>query len=173
MISSGGGLPRLMARRVGRSESGAERGPASAGGLRARIANDELRTLEIVAEIDLGAAQVLETHRIDQQLHTLVLDAGVAVLDFFVEFKAVVQARASAALHEYAQHELRIAFTGNQLADLARSRIGEKQWRLKGFRHGLGRSVVHIQQCRRADRVRQSSGRKVSTGQRVMSEAYA
>src|SRR5579863_8496432 len=154
MTSSVAGLPRLMTRRVGRSESGAERGPASAGGLRARIANDELRTLEIVAEIDLGAAQVLETHRIDQQLHALVLDAGVAVLDFFVEFEAVLQARAAATLHEYAQHELGIAFTGNQLADLARCRIGEKQRRLKAFGGGFGSSVVHNQQCRRAARSR-------------------
>src|ERR1700722_1029263 len=154
MTSPVAGLPRLMARRVGRSESGAERGPASAGGLRARIANDELRTLEIVAEIDLGAAQVLETHRIDQQLHALVLDAGVAVLDFFVEFEAVLQARAASTLHEYAQHELGIAFTGNQLADLARCRIGEKQRRLRAFGDGFGSSVVHNQQCRRAARLR-------------------
>src|ERR1700722_14243212 len=106
MTSSVAGLPRLMARRVGWGGSGAERGPASAGGLGARIANDELRALEIVAEIDLGAAQVLEAHRIDQQLHTLVLDAGVAVLDFFIEFEAVLQSRAAATLHEYAQHQL-------------------------------------------------------------------
>src|SRR5579863_1011885 len=108
MTSSVAGLPRLMARRVGRSKSGAERGPASAGGLRARIANDELRTIEIVAEIDLGAAQVLETHRIDQQLYALVLDTGVAVLDLLVEFEAVLQARTAATLHEYAQHQVRI-----------------------------------------------------------------
>src|ERR1700674_4232417 len=90
------------------NESGAERGPASAGGLRARIANDKLRAIEVVAEIDFGAAQVLEAHWIDQQLHALVLDAGVAVLDLLVELEAILQTRAAAALHEHAQHELGI-----------------------------------------------------------------
>src|SRR5580658_9466774 len=104
MTSSVAGLPRLIVSRVGGRKSGAERGPASAGGLRAGIANDELRTIEIVAEIDLGAAQVLETHRIDQQFHALVLDAGVAVLDLLVEFEAILQAGAATTLHEHAQH---------------------------------------------------------------------
>src|ERR1700733_1181794 len=121
-----------MAGVVGR-ESDAERRPTSAGGLRARIANDELRAIEVVAKINLGAAQVLEAHRIDQQLHALLLDAGIPVLDLLVELKAVLQTRAAPALHEHAQHELGIALTGNQLADLAGRGIGKQQRRLAGL----------------------------------------
>ena len=69
------------------------------------IADHELRAIEAVAKIDLGAAQVVDAHRIDQQLDALVLDAGVAVLQLFVELEAVLQARAAAALHEDAQHQ--------------------------------------------------------------------
>src|SRR5476649_1966664 len=126
-------LIRMRRPGVPGNESGAERGPASAGGLRARIANDELRTVEVVAEIDFRAAQVLEAHRVDQQLDAMVLDAGVAILDLFIELEAVLQSRAAAALHEYAQHQLRIAFTGDQFTNLAGGRIGKQQRRLAGL----------------------------------------
>ena len=43
------------------------------------------------------------------QLHALVLDAGVPVLQLLVELEPVLQPRAAAALHEHAQHQLRIA----------------------------------------------------------------
>src|SRR5471032_2581759 len=112
-----------------RRASGGKRRAATAGGLGARIANHELRAVQTFAVIDLGAAEILEAHRVDQQLDALVLDAGVAVLDLLVEFEAVLQPRASAALHEHAQHEIRVALSGKQGTDLLRSRIGENQWR--------------------------------------------
>jgi hypothetical protein len=161
-----------MARAAGK-ESGAERGPASAGGLRARIANNELRAVEVVAEIDFGAAQVLEAHRVDQQLNAMVLDAGVAVLDLLIELEAVLQTLAAAALHEYAQHQLGIAFTGNQLADLTSGCIGKEQRRLGGLGNGLCSCVSHIYQCRRVALVRQSAGPEASTGPRFMSGMQA
>src|SRR3979490_3036441 len=105
--------------RVGAGRGGAEGRAAAAGGGRLRVADHELRTLEPLAVIDLGAGEVLHAHRIDQQLHAQVLDAGVAVLDLLIELEAVLQPRAAATLHEHAQHELRVALATDQVPALA------------------------------------------------------
>ena len=102
------------------------------------VADHELRPVEALAVVDLGPGQVLHAHRIDQELHAQVLDAGVAVLELLVELEAVLQARAAAALHEHAQHELRIALAPDQVAHLARGGVGEGQGR--GILQRLGGS---------------------------------
>src|ERR1700694_6016679 len=66
--------------RLGPGSGGGEGRAAATGGGRLRGADHELRTLEPLAVIDLGAGEVLHAHRIDQQLHAQVLHAGVAVL---------------------------------------------------------------------------------------------
>src|SRR5579872_1042689 len=99
-----------------------------------RVANDELRAVEPLAVIDLRSGQVLHAHRVDDELDALVLDAGVAVLQLLVELEPVLQPGAAAALHENAQHQLRIAFTANEVAHLAGGGVGEEQrgrWVLK------------------------------------------
>ena len=75
---AGGGGRRHEAqeRRVRRGEGGT----AAAGGARIGIADHELRALQVLAIVDLGPGQVLHAHRVDEQLHALVLDAGVPVL---------------------------------------------------------------------------------------------
>src|SRR6187549_3533574 len=113
------------ARRVKESASGRERGAASAGGLRVRIADHELRAVETFAVVDLRAGQVLDAHGIDQQLDAEILDAGIAVLFLLVELEAVLHSRAATALHEHAQLEVRVALAADQVADLAGGGIGE------------------------------------------------
>src|SRR5437016_11526410 len=104
-----------------------ERGPAAARGGGIRVADHELRPVEALAVIDFGPGEVLDAHRVDEQLDAQILDAGVAFLDLLVELKAVLQARAAATLHEYAQHQLGIALAENEVADLAGGGIGELQ----------------------------------------------
>src|SRR6186713_134488 len=123
------------ARRVKESASGRERGAASAGGLRVRITDHELRAVQAFAVVDLRAGQVLDAHRIDQQLHALVLHAGITVLLVLVELEAVLHARATTTLDEHAQLEVRIALATDQVADLARGGIGKNE--CLGFGHGL------------------------------------
>src|SRR5690606_4641514 len=87
-----GRLPRPVcagaggrARRTGKGPSGRERGTAAAGGVRVGVADDELGAFQALAVVDLGTGEVLEAHRVDQQLHALVLDHGVAFLHGLVE----------------------------------------------------------------------------------------
>src|SRR5579862_5496247 len=108
---------------------GGEGRAAATGGGRIRVADDELRAIEALAVVDLGAHQVLHAHRVDQEPHALVLDAGIAVLDLLVELEAVLQTGAAAALHEHAQHQLRIALALDERCDLAGRGIGEKERR--------------------------------------------
>src|SRR6202521_2862127 len=111
--------------RFGAGSGGGEGRAAGTGGGRLRVADHELRALEPLAVIDLGASEVLHAHRIDQQLHAQVFDAGIAVLDLLVELEAVLQPRAAATLHEHAQHELRVPLATDQVPDLAGRGIGE------------------------------------------------
>src|SRR6267143_6279278 len=115
--------------RLGPGSGGGEGRAAATGAGRLRVADHELRTLEPLAVIDLGAGEELHAHRIDQQLHAQVLHAGVAVLDLLVELEAVLQPRAAATLHEHAQHELRVPLATDQVPDLAGRGIGEQERR--------------------------------------------
>src|SRR6185312_16224906 len=76
--ASAAGLTAGALRR-GRS-SGGEGGTAAAGRRRVRIADDELRSVESLAIVDLGPHQVLHAHGVDEELHALIDDAGIPVL---------------------------------------------------------------------------------------------
>src|SRR5208337_2928687 len=118
-----------------------ERRSAAAGRGSVRIADDKLGAFQAVTEINLRAAQILHAHRIDQQLHALVLDTGVAVLNLLIEFEPILETGAAAALHEDAQLQLRVALTTDQIADLAGSSIREYQ---RALGRGLGSdNVIH------------------------------
>src|SRR5512139_2407428 len=80
--------------------SGGEGRSAAASSLGVRVADHELRALEVLAVVDLRAAQVLEAHRVHQQAHAAILDAGVALFLVLVEREAVLEARAAAARDE-------------------------------------------------------------------------
>src|SRR5579864_7865391 len=111
--------------RAARGSGRGERGAAATSRDCVGIADDELRAFESFAIVDLGAQQVLHAHGVDEQLHPEVLDAGVSVLHGLVELEAVLQPRAAAALHENAQHQLRVALTANEVPHLAGGRVGE------------------------------------------------
>ena len=81
------------------------------------------------AVVDLGAAQILQAHGIDQQFDAEVLDQGVAVLNLLVELESVLHARATAALHEYAQHEIGVALVLDERTHLACCCVGEDERR--------------------------------------------
>src|SRR5580658_188977 len=109
---------------------------APTGGGCVRIADHELRALETFAVVDLRTGEVLHAHGVDDELHALVLDAGVAVLDLLIELEAVLQPRAAAALHVHPQHELRVALATDEVPDLAGRRVGELKGRC--LLQGLG-----------------------------------
>src|ERR1700686_3856097 len=115
--------------RFGPGSGGGEGRAAATGGGRLRVADHELPALQPPAVIDLGPSEVLPAHRIDQQLHAQVFDAGIPVLDLLVELEAVLQPRAAATLHEHAQHELRVPLATDQVPDLAGRGIGEQERR--------------------------------------------
>src|SRR5210317_2223570 len=98
---------------------------AAAGGLCIRIPDDELRSLQVFLVIDLGAHEVLNAHRVNQQRNTAVFDLAIAVLDVLIERKPVLESRAPAARNKYAQLEIRVVFFRDQLTNLARCRIGK------------------------------------------------
>src|SRR6188472_4173760 len=96
------------ARRVKDQASGGEGRAATASGLRVRIADHKLGAVETFAIVDFRAGAVPDGHRDDWQLDAQVLDVCVAVLFLFVELEAVLHTRATAALDENAQLEVRI-----------------------------------------------------------------
>ena len=73
--------------------------------------------------------QILHTHGVDQQLHALVLDLAVAVLNGFVKRKSVLEPRATAARYKNPEHQLGIVFLADQFADLIGRRVGKHDWR--------------------------------------------
>src|SRR5690606_16766663 len=75
-----------------------ERRAATAGRRRVWIADDELRARQILAIVDLGAGQVLDAQRVDEQRHAALRDRGVPLLDLLVEREPVLEAGAAAAL---------------------------------------------------------------------------
>src|SRR4051812_21845468 len=81
------------ARRVKDLVSGGERRAATAGGLRVRVANHELRAIETLPVIDFRAGQILNAHGIDEQFDAQVFDAGIAILFLLVELESVLHAR--------------------------------------------------------------------------------
>jgi hypothetical protein len=98
-----------------------------------RVLDDELGAFEVVLVIDLCADQVLVAHRVDQQGDAVLYHRGVIVVHDLVEGEAVLEARATAALHEDAQFQVGIALFLDQLGDLLRGAVGE----VDGRRHGV------------------------------------
>src|SRR5579863_1401573 len=111
------------------ASGGREGGAAAAGGGGIGVADHELRAVQALAVVDLRPGEVLHAHRVHDQLHAVVLDAGVPVLQLLVEFEAVLQPRAAAALHEDAQHQLRVALALNEGGNLLGGRVGEQERR--------------------------------------------
>src|ERR1700733_11743793 len=169
-VSAGRRLAAVATRTAAASGS-RERGAAAASGGGVRIADHELRAVETLAIVDLRAGEVLYAHRVDEQLHAEVLDAGVAVLQLLIELEAVLQPRAAPALHEHAQHELGVALALDEVADLAGGSVGELERRgiLQRFGHShvslpVGQSRRH---CRPGQSARSHPARILAAGHPV------
>jgi hypothetical protein len=80
-------------------------------------ADHEAGALEAVLEIDLGAGQVLQAHRIDDDRRARGVDPGVVGDVRFLECKAVLEAGATAAGDVDAQLQRWIAFVGDEVGD--------------------------------------------------------
>src|SRR4029079_18568359 len=87
-----------------------EGGSAAAGGRRVRVLDGEPATRDGVDEIDLGALEVADADRIDEQAHAVRFEQLIADAAAFLDHQAVLEARAAAALHEHAQAALGLAF---------------------------------------------------------------
>src|SRR5262245_27735625 len=74
-----------------------ERVAAAAGGLGVRILDREAAAHQVFLVVDLGAVEVAEAHRVDDDLDAVRLD-HLVVLGDLVEDHAVLEARAAASL---------------------------------------------------------------------------
>ena len=109
----------------------AERRAAAARRRRVRVLDREAAAGHGVDEIDFGALEIADADRVDEQpdaVRLVHLIAGAAAL---FDHQPVLEARAAAALHEYAQAAAGLALFGEQLVDLRRCRWGHVD-------HGLG-----------------------------------
>src|SRR5262245_64002119 len=85
---------RTFLRRGGRS--GRERGPAAAGMGRVRVHELEAAPVQAADVVDLQAAEVLRTVRIDPHFHVPVLDELVAFFGLLVAVQLVAESRTTA-----------------------------------------------------------------------------
>src|SRR5437868_14966137 len=69
-----------------------KRRPATAGALRVGVLDHELCALQAFLVVDLGAGQILVTHRIDEKHHAVLLHHGVVLILHLIEREAVLEA---------------------------------------------------------------------------------
>src|ERR1700754_5189602 len=130
------------------NRSCAERGAATARGLRVGIANDELRAAERFGVVDLGAGEVLQRKRIHHQGHAFTRHGKIVFGLFLVEREAILEARTTAAADIHAQLEAGIAFLFDQFVHLAGGGFSEDERRaarpiVRCRTRGHGEWVVH------------------------------
>src|SRR6266850_469335 len=98
----------------------AERAAAAAGRCRVRVLDREAAAGHRVDEIDLSPLEVADADRIDEELHAIRLEHLVAGSAAFLDHQAVLESRASAALHEHTQAAAGLSLFRQQLADFRR-----------------------------------------------------
>src|SRR5581483_4047243 len=104
----------------------AEALPAAAGGRGVRVLDREAAAGNRVDEVHLRAVQIADADRIDEQLDAVRLEHLIAcALAVFLDHEAVLEPRASAALHEDAQPAAVLLLFGEQLGNLRSSRFGD------------------------------------------------
>ena len=115
-------------------ESDGKGGTTTAGRCRIRISNNELRALQVFLVVDFSTHQVLHTHRVDDERHTLIFNLTVAFLDRLIKGEAVLKTRATAAGDKHSQLEFRISFLFNQLTYNTDPNLGnvliDKNWKI-------------------------------------------
>ncbi len=65
-----------------------------------------------------GAAQILQTDRVDQHAHAVLFDDEIVRIAQFLERESVLESRAAAAGDRDAQHQVGVAFLEDQIAHL-------------------------------------------------------
>ena len=93
-----------------------------------RILDHELRAFQVILVIDLCTDQILVAHRVYQQLHAVFSHRRVVFIGDFIESETILETGAAAALHEYAQFQVGIAFLFDQLRNLGSGAIGKNYW---------------------------------------------
>jgi len=94
-----------------------------------RVVDAEAATHQVINEVDVGAPQIAQTGRIDQQADAVNRHNGVEVLGVFLDGHAVLQAGATAAAHEHAQGVILKLACGEDFLDLADRTGGDAQGR--------------------------------------------
>src|SRR5688500_19355720 len=103
-----------------------ERVAAAARGRRVRVVDLEPGLLDAVDEVDRRAREIRSAELVDDDLHAVLLELEVTLLDAPVEAEPVLEAGAPAALDRDAQHlGLARRLLGHKLLDLARRARGE------------------------------------------------
>src|SRR5207249_435202 len=102
----------------------AEGAAAPARGCGVRILDREAAAGHGIDKVDLGALEVTDAHRVDEELHAVRLVHLVAGAAAFLDHEPVLKARAAASLHEHAQPAADLAFFREQLADFRGCRRG-------------------------------------------------
>ena len=83
-----------------------------------RVLDGEAAACDRVDEVDFSAVQITDANRIDEQLHAVRLEDLVArALAVFFNHQAILEARAAAALDEYAEPAAALVLFRQQLAD--------------------------------------------------------
>ena len=118
-----------------------ERRPAPAGGGDIGVADDELGSLESLLVVDLGADEVLEGHRVDDDGDAHFAEDGVVVGLLVVKGEAVLEAGASAAGDEDAEFEVGVSLLVHQVFDFACGVVGEDDDGVVGRGFGMGGAV--------------------------------
>src|SRR5207342_2439986 len=170
---------RRRTRRATPRPSHREAAAAAAGGLRVGIADDELRALQAFAVVDFRTHQVLQAERIDEQRDAVAFHRHVVLAPRLVELEAVLEARAPAALDVHAQLELRIAFLGDQLANLGGGGRRELQRRIQllpggggGEANGIEGGLAHARKMRPRPAAIKANGGSQWAGRRVCRRAW-
>jgi len=83
--------------------------------------------VQALGVVDLGAHQVLQAQRIDQQRHAIGLYGKVVLALLLIEFEAVLEARTATAVDVDAQLQRRVGLLRDQFADLGRGGRRELQ----------------------------------------------
>src|SRR5690606_24601518 len=122
----------------GRARLDGEAASAAAGRLGVGVADSELRAVQAFNVVDRRAHQVLQAQRVHQQDDAVGVDGQVVLALLFVELEAVLAARAAATLDVHAQLQRRVAFLGDQLADLGGRGGGEVERSLQRLVAGGG-----------------------------------
>src|SRR5947207_4375428 len=95
-----------------------ERATASAGRGRVRILDREPATCHRVDEVDLGALEVADAHRVNEELHAVGLEYLIANAAALFDHQPVLESGTATALHEHAESAAGLTLFRQQLADL-------------------------------------------------------